>query len=71
MVTSIQITEELQKELKQRKMYDKESYEDIIWDLLEDNMVLSEETKKAIKEAEEDFKHGRFSTLEEIEKELL
>jgi hypothetical protein len=71
MVTTIQITKELQEELKQRKMYDKESYEDIIWDLIEDTQELSEETKKNIKEAEEDFKNKRYSTLEEIERELL
>jgi len=51
-------------------MYDKESYEEIIWDALEDSMELSEETKKRIKIAEEDIKAGRVHTLEEVKKGL-
>lgn len=68
--TTIQISKDLLEELKTRKMYDKESYEDIIWDLLEDTKELSKETKKNILESEKDFKEGRSYTLEEIEKEL-
>ena len=47
--TTIQISKDLLEELKSRKMYDKESYEEVIWDALEDSMELSEETKKRIK----------------------
>ena len=68
--TSIQVSRDLLGELKDRKMYDKESYEDIIWDLLEDSLELSEETKRHIEESEKDFKEGRTHTLEEIEKSL-
>ena len=50
------------------KMHNKESYEDIIWDLLEDRMELSEETRSNIKKSEEDIKKGRTITLEEIKK---
>jgi hypothetical protein len=71
MVTSIQVSKSLLEELKVRKMYDKESYEDIIWDLLEDSLELSEETKKNILQAEADFKAGRYHTLEQVEKDLL
>lgn len=70
MATTIQISEELQKTLKERKLYDKESYEEIIWDLLEDTMVLSEETKKDIEKAQEDYRAGRTKTLEQVRKEL-
>ena len=44
MVTTIQVSEELKKELHKRKMFAKETYEDIIWGLLEDTMGLSKET---------------------------
>lgn len=71
MVTTIQISKDLLNELKKRKMYSKETYEEIIWDLLEDTMELSEQTKKNIKQAEEEIKKGKVHTLEEIEKELL
>lgn len=70
MATSIQVSKELLQALKKRKMYDKESYEDIIWDLMEDTMELSEETKRDIKRAEEDIKAGRVKTLEQVKKEL-
>jgi len=70
MATTIQISEDLQKVLKDRKLYGKESYEEVIWDLLEDIMELSEETKKNIVKAEEDFKTGRTKSLEQVKKEL-
>lgn len=70
MATTIQVSEKLVKVLQNRKMYDKESYEEIIWDLLEDTMELSEETKRNIKQAEKEFKEGKYKTLEQVEKEL-
>ena len=70
MATTIQISEDLLNELKNRKQYSKESYEKIIWDLLEDSMELSEETKRQIKKSEEQIKKGETLTLEEVEKKL-
>lgn len=68
--TTIQISKELLDTLKSRKMYDKESYEEIIWDAIEDSLELSEATKKRIKKAEADIKAGRVYELEEVEKEF-
>ena len=70
MATTIQVSSKLLEELKNRNMYDKESYEEIIWDLIEDTMELSEETKRSIKQAEKDIKEGRVYTHEQIKKEL-
>jgi len=70
MATTIQISEKLQTKLKKRKMYDNESYEDIIWDLLEDSMELSEQTKKNIFKSEKDIREGKTKTIEQIRKEL-
>ena len=70
MTTTIQVTNKLMDALKVRKMYDKESYEQIIWDLLEDTMELSEETKKHIAQARKDIKEGKIHTLENVKKEL-
>ena len=47
MATTIQISEELKKELSKRKFSDRETYESIIWGLLEDTTELSKETKRA------------------------
>jgi hypothetical protein len=70
MATTIQVSEKLQEKLKKRKLYSNESYEDIIWDLLEDSMELSEETKKHILESEKAIKEGRTKTLDQLRKEL-
>jgi len=68
MATTIQISKDLLQELKKRKKFEKESYEDLIWDLLEDTMELSDETKKAIKQSEKEIKEGKTISLEEIKK---
>jgi predicted transcriptional regulator len=68
--TTIQVSKELLNDLKSRKMYDKESYEDIIRDLLEDTMELSKETLENIKKSEEDYKLGKVKTLAEVEKRI-
>jgi Rps23 Pro-64 3,4-dihydroxylase Tpa1-like proline 4-hydroxylase len=70
MVTSIQISGNLQKELVKRKLSDKETYEEVIWDLVEDSRELSEETKKEIAFARAEIKEGRSHSLAEVKKEL-
>lgn len=67
MATTIQVSEELKKHLEKMKIIDGETYEDIIWDLLEDRMELSEETLKDIEEAR---KEKKTYTLDEVKKEL-
>jgi predicted transcriptional regulator len=68
MDTTIQISKDLLEKLQKMKMHNKESYEDIIWDLIEDRMEISEETKKEIEEGRKEIKEGRFVTLENIKK---
>ncbi|MBR9702134.1 hypothetical protein GOV13_04405 [Candidatus Pacearchaeota archaeon] len=70
MATTIQVSPELLGKLQMMKMHVKESYEEIIWDLIEDRLEFSDETKKNIAQAEEDYKSGRFKTLEQVKKEL-
>jgi len=70
MATTIQISNQLMDRLKTMKMSDKESYEDIIWDLVEDHMELSEETKRNVTEAKKQIAKGKFYTHEQVKKEL-
>ncbi len=70
MVTSIQLSEALRDELKRRKLHAAESYEEVIWSLIEDTEELSAEAKRGIAEAEADLKHGRVHTLNEVRREL-
>ena len=70
MVTTIQVSDKLVDTLKIRKQYDKESYEEVIWDLVEDSMEVNEETKREIEQARADIKAGRFYTHEQVKKKL-
>ena len=70
MATSIQVTETLQKELSKKKIYEKETYEEVIWDLIEDSKEITEETKRDLQRARNDFRQGRFSTLEQVKRRL-
>ena len=70
MATTIQVSEDLVLTLKKRKQYDKESYEEVIWNLVEDTMELSEETKKEIEQARLDIRAGKFYTHRQVKKRL-
>ena len=70
MVTTIQISEELKKELARKKLTNRETYESIIWNLLEDTIELNEMTKKELEESRKEIKAGKVSTLRQIKKEL-
>jgi hypothetical protein len=70
MDTTIQISKRLQKELLKRKFFDKETYEEIIWNMIEDNEELNAETKKELAEARAEIKAGKVHTLAKVKKEL-
>jgi predicted CopG family antitoxin len=68
MATTIQISSELLAELKKRKLHEKESYEEVIWDLIEDTMELSDETKRNIAFYEKN--PSKTIPLEEVKRRL-
>jgi len=68
MATTIQVSLELVEELKKRKLFDNESYEEVLWDLIEDTLELSEETKKIIEESRTEIEQGVFYTHEQVKK---
>lgn len=70
METTIQVSKNLINVLKAMKMYQKESYEEIIWDLVEDRAEFSEETKQNIAQSEQEIKEGKVTSIEEIKKQL-
>ncbi len=70
MVTTIQVSEQLVDTLKKRRQYDKESYEEVIWNLVEDTMEINEETKKEVEQARADINAGKFYTHEQVKKRL-
>ena len=69
MATTIQISRDLQQELNKMKLFDRETYEEVIWGVIEDSKELSQETKNGIIEARKQFAKGEFITLSDLEKE--
>jgi predicted CopG family antitoxin len=70
MSTTIQISDDLHKELLKRKFFERETYEEVIWDMLEDTRELNEQTKKEIAEARAEIKAGKVHKLTKVKKEL-
>ncbi len=70
MTTTIQISGNLQEELVKRKLFDRETYEEVIWDLIEDTEELTDETLMELAEARSEIKKGKFHTMDEVKKEL-
>lgn len=70
MDTTIQISKRLQKELLKRKFFDKETYEEVIWDMMEDNEELNAQTKKELAESRAEIKAGKIHTIGKVKKEL-
>ncbi|MCK5630680.1 MAG: hypothetical protein KAI26_08720 [Nanoarchaeota archaeon] len=66
--TTIQISQELQHELNKMKLFSRETYEEVIWNTIEDTKELSEETKKDIIEARKQISKGEFITLSDLKK---
>ena len=68
---TIAVSEGLVEELDKLKMHKRETYEDIIWDLIEDTKELSEETKRDIAIAEKEIAEGKTISFEEVKKKML
>ena len=65
-ITTIQISSELKEALRKRKLHVKESYEDIIWDLLEDQMELKDEIVEQIEKARKEYSEGKYKTMDNV-----
>ncbi len=70
MSTTIQISENLRTELAERKLFENETYEEVLWDMIEDTKELNFQTKKEIEKARAEIKAGKTKTLAKIKQEL-
>jgi predicted CopG family antitoxin len=68
METTIQVSKELLERLRSMKMDAKESYESIIWDLVEDRLSFSPQTLKNIEIAKKEIAEGKGISLEEAKR---
>ena len=67
MPTTIQVTDSVKKTLDKMKMFDRETYNDILERMIEDELEINEKTKKEI---EERIKSGKFIKHSEVEKKF-
>ena len=70
MDTTIQVSKELLNKLMIMKVAEKESYENVIWDLIEDRMEFSKQTKNNIDLSEKEIREGKTISIENIKKRL-
>ncbi|MEK6757825.1 MAG: hypothetical protein AABX88_01735 [Nanoarchaeota archaeon] len=70
MATTIQISDNVKLVLDKMKMMERETYNEIIERMIEDDLELNEKTKKEIEEARKRVKTGKFITHEEVKKGL-
>ena len=70
MTTTIQISNESKQVLDKMKLFQRETYNEIIERMIEDNLELNEKTKKEIEEARKQIKAGKFISQEEAKKIL-
>jgi predicted transcriptional regulator len=69
MATTIQISDALQKRLAERKLSERETYEEVISALIEDATEISEETKKELQESRAEARKGKVHAFSSIKKE--
>ena len=66
--TTIQISSELQQKLNKMKLFNRETYEEVIWNIIEDSKELSEQTKRDIELSRKEISNGEFVTLSDLKK---
>jgi len=70
MVTTIQIKEDIKSTLTQMKLFERETYNDVLERLIEDVHELNDETKKEIESAINEIKSGKYITHEKLADEM-
>ncbi len=70
MVTTIQIKEDMKSILTQMKLFERETYNDVLERLIEDVQELNKETKKEIESAIKEINSGKYITHEELSKKM-
>jgi len=66
--TTIQISKGLRMELNKMKLFSRETYEEVIWNIIEDTKELSEETRRDIAIARKQIAKGESITLSNLKK---
>ena len=70
MPTTIQINEDIRSILNQMKLFERETYNDVLERLIEDVREINEETKNEIENAINEIKDGKYVTHEKLAKDM-
>ena len=70
MPTTIQVKDHTKQVLDKMKLYNRETYNDVIERMIEDDLELNEKTKKEIEEARKQVRAGKVVSHEEVKKRL-
>jgi predicted transcriptional regulator len=68
--TTIQVSCDIKNRLDRMKMFERETYNEVIERMIEDDLELSEQTKKDIEKARKQAKEGKLISHEEVKKRL-
>lgn len=70
MATTIQVSNSIKKKLDQMKVHKRESYNEVIENMLEDEKELNGRTKREIKEARKGIAEDEYLTHKEVKRKL-
>ena len=68
MATTIQISDDVKNVLDKMRIFQRETYNELIMNMLEDNMRINEKTRKELDEARKEIKLGKTISHEEVKK---
>lgn len=68
METTIKISADVKSMLEKMKVHQRETFNDVIELMIEDNLQLNKKTKREVEEARKRISRGEFYTEEEVEK---
>ena len=68
MQTTIQISDSVKRVLDKMKIFQRETYNEVIENMIEDNLELNQKTKDEIEEARKQIKAGKLVSHEEVKK---
>ena len=70
MTIMISISDDLNNELDKMKLFERETHEEVIWNLIENTMELNTQTKIDIAKARAEIKSGKFHTFAQVKSQI-
>ena len=70
MPTTIQVSDNVKQTLDKMKLFERDTYNEILERMIEEDLELNEKTKKEIEDAKKRVKSGKFLTHDQVKKSL-